>query len=353
MRNLNLFHIVPFGPGFNIGNFLIQQSVRRLIKSQTERNVNFITIFSKGYENMSGLTKSTVYRINEESDGVVLGGGNLFENGDLEVDINALQALRKPMISFSCSYGKIYDQNGSLMRRTDAIQDIVMKEVIKASQVILSRDQATKDHLDSISKHDNHVVGGCPSIFIKELLNEEIANVSQDSKFPLLAIRNPDQMNVPYKIKNLIPSLTYQLLDLMKSISDKEPIILCNDQRDIAYAKSFDHEFLYTSDVYEYFEILMQVSHAISYRVHTSLPLWSLGTNVVNLSYDQRSVSLVDFIGGSQKDINIVKNYKDIIPKTEKILKEGFKKDITNNWQSIKEIQKKSIKDFFSIVNEK
>ena len=97
----------------------------------------------------------------------------------------------------------------------------------------------------------------------------------------------------------------------------------------------------------------MQVSHAISYRVHTSLPLWSLGTNVVNLSYDQRSVSLVDFIGGGQKDINIVKNYKDIIPKTEKILKEGFKKDITNNWQSIKEIQKKSIKDFFSIVNDK
>ena len=46
--------------------------------------------------------------------GVIVGGGNLYENGEIDVDIDALSALQKPLMIFSVSVGKIYDANGLL-----------------------------------------------------------------------------------------------------------------------------------------------------------------------------------------------------------------------------------------------
>ncbi len=38
----------------------------------------------------------TVYEINRFGHGVVVGGGNLYENGELEINPVALKALEKP-----------------------------------------------------------------------------------------------------------------------------------------------------------------------------------------------------------------------------------------------------------------
>ena len=157
---LNIFHIVPFGPGFNIGNFLIQQATRRHFRKHSKTPINFITIASKGIGEASGLTKSTIHRINNQGDGVILGGGNLFENGDLDVDPNALKALRKPLTVFSSSYGRLYDERGNLHRRTDTLPDAQARAVAESAFSVVARDQATADYFSSLTDNERLVVGG-------------------------------------------------------------------------------------------------------------------------------------------------------------------------------------------------
>ena len=59
--------------------------------------------------------------------GVVIGGGNIYENGGLDVDLDALRELRPPLMLCGLSYGRIYDERGQLRRRTDAMPDAVVR----------------------------------------------------------------------------------------------------------------------------------------------------------------------------------------------------------------------------------
>ena len=45
--------------------------------------------------------QQTIYEINQYGDGVIV--GEIFENGELEVDINALETLEVPMMLFHLS----------------------------------------------------------------------------------------------------------------------------------------------------------------------------------------------------------------------------------------------------------
>lgn len=310
----NIYHICPFGHGFNIGNFLIQQAVRRMVKRQCNGSVNFITIPAAGFGAKSGLTKKTIYDINQTASGVIIGGGNLFENGEIEFDKGALRALRKPMMVYSASYGNIYGPDLSYVRRTDAINDGDLVSLLEHADVVLSRDEATYNHIESLMHHPDHLVGGCPSIYISDLANREFSKHDpQGGRFPLLAVRNPDQMNIPLSQKMKMHHLSERSLNLLESRTNKPARVLCNDQRDIEYAMSFEREILYTSDVYEYFDILNSVEAAISFRVHTSLPLWSLGRPTLNLSYDERSESLINTLGMQACDLNIIERRDTIL----------------------------------------
>lgn len=344
----NIYHICPFGHGFNIGNFLIQQAVRRIVERHCNGGVNFITIPAAGFGAKSGLTKKTIYDINQTASGVIIGGGNLFENGEIEFDKGALRALRKPMLVYSSSYGHIYGPDLSYVRRTDAINDNDLVTLLEHADVVLSRDQATYNHIESLMRHPDHLVGGCPSVYISDLANTEFSKGGQEeNRFPLLAVRNPDQMNIPLSQKMKIHHLSEQCIELMESRSKEKVKVLCNDQRDIEYAMSFGKEILYTSDVYEYFNILNNVELAVSFRVHTSLPLWSLGRPTLNLSYDERSESLIKTLDMEKCDLNIIERRDSI--------KDDLKNHIENmpdsvsippRWDELHDIQVKGINRF-------
>jgi len=325
-----------------------------MVKRKSPENINFITVPATGYGASSGLNKKVIYHINQVGDGVVVGGGNLFENGEIDIDINALQALRKPLLLFSNSYGRIYGSDLKLHRRTDALQDSVLSSLIGFADVVLSRDLATKSHIDNLINHPRHNVSGCPSIFISNLAKEELERNKQKELFGLIAVRNPEQMNVSLKESIRTHSLTSQIIELMSEVSGAPPKILCNDQRDIEYASSFNSEILYTSDVYEYFQILSHVNLSVSFRVHTSLPLWSIGCPAINLSYDERSKSLIDTLKMSEYDIDIVQSgdrtFEKIHEKLDYVMNSEF--SIPAYWQELQSIQDAGIDKFFSLIKD-
>ena len=91
----NLYIVRP--TGFNIGNHVIFAGLRKLMNREISDNVNFISIPASGkYDNFGkpGLTAASIHEINQHGDGVIVGGGNLFENGELDIDVQALNALR-------------------------------------------------------------------------------------------------------------------------------------------------------------------------------------------------------------------------------------------------------------------
>lgn len=346
----NIYHICPFGHGFNIGNFLIQQAVRRMIERQCDGGVNFITIPAAGFGAKSGLTKKTIYDINQTASGVIIGGGNLFENGEIEFDKGALRALTKPMLVYSSSYGHIYGPELSYVRRTDAINDNDLVTLLERADVVLSRDHATYDHIESLMCHPDHQVGGCPSVYISDLANAEFSKGEQSpDRFPLLAVRNPDQMNIPLSQKMKIHHLSEQCINVLEARTNKRARVLCNDQRDIEYAMSFGREILYTSDVYEYFNILNSVEAAISFRVHTSLPLWSLGRPTLNLSYDERSESLIKTLDMQHCDLNIIERRDTILDDLKKHVESMSERvEIPAHWDTLHNIQVEGIKRFLT-----
>lgn len=349
---LNIYHICPFGPGFNIGNFMIQQSVRRMVGNLSGCGINFITVPASGFGSKAGLTKKVVYDINQTADGVIVGGGNLFENGEISIDQTALQALRRPMLIYSSSYGRIYGPDLSYVRRTDAISDSDLVSLMKRADVVLSRDEATLKHIETLAQHPDHTVGGCPSVYISELAAAEFSKrVSVGDRYPMLAVRNPEQMNVPLSQKIRVHTLSEQCLQILERKHGKPAVILCNDQRDIEYAMSFGREILYTSDVYEYFQILDGVSEAISFRVHTSLPLWSLGRPALNLSYDERSESLIKTLDMCRYDLNLIEESDSILENIKSRLS-GFPEQVEApvRWQQLREIQEAGIRRFLSLM---
>lgn len=349
---LNIYHICPFGPGFNIGNFLIQQSIRRMVASLSGRGINFITVPASGFGPKAGLTKQIVYDINQTADCVIVGGGNLFENGEISIDRTALQALRRPLLIYSSSYGRIYGPDLSYVRRTDAISDSDLLLLLECADVVLSRDEATRKHIETLMRHPDHEVGGCPSVYISELAAAEFeVSCSVEDRYPMLAVRNPEQMNVPLSQKIRVHALSEQCLQILERRQGKSAVVLCNDQRDIEYAMSFGREILYTSDVYEYFQILGSVSEAISFRVHTSLPLWSLGRPALNLSYDERSESLIETLDMSRYDLNLIEDRDLILEKIEARLGSfPVRVDAPARWRLLRDAQEAGIRRFLNLL---
>ena len=67
-----------------------------------------------------GLTKKSMHEINMYGSGVIVGGGNLYENG--EIDVTSMRSRSKPLMILNVSVGKM-SINGLLTRRTDTISD--------------------------------------------------------------------------------------------------------------------------------------------------------------------------------------------------------------------------------------
>lgn len=341
-----IFHITPHGPGLNVGNFAISKAIASLLK-EIDNNISILTIDAYGSGKLSGLNKNVIHEANMYGSGIIVGGGNLYENNELVVDSNAINSLQVPLILFSLSIGRIFGNNLKLNRRTDVMPDKIIKNLNRASSFSLSRDFATYNYLRSIGIK-NTKIGLCPTLFLNDYFISPNKFKSLGKNDILLVIRNPDLMNIPISHK---PRITQFIKETYYKFKNKKIKVLCNDVRDISFVHSLGiSEYIYTGDVEEYLTRLKNASLVISLRLHATLPCLSFGTRCINISYDERSMSLMDSIGLQKWDIKIFKDkniYEAVLRKIDQLnIYDNMLIQVNKNIKKYKKIQQKALKVF-------
>lgn len=302
---MNIFCIRP--RGFNIGNDVIYQGTLGFLQRAFGAQVNVISLpATSRYESQAraGLTPRTVHEINRYGHGVVVGGGNLYENGELELHAGALDALEVPLLLFSLGWGRIYNRRHELVPRTDAMDRGTIRRLNDKSAVSLVRDHATLGYLRSLGCTQAQV-GGCPTLFV----DRDLSRIPLFDKAPqvLMSVRTPELMNIPLSGQARVRSDILDTLDLLRSRGYDDIKLLAHDHRDLAFAASFDGiEYLYTDDAFTYLGWLRSCQLSIGYRLHAILPCLSLGTDAISISYDERAISLLETAGYGDWNINMV-----------------------------------------------
>ena len=101
---MKIFNVRP--TGLNVGNSLIHLSLARLIEKTANQRVSILSIPASSKDSRNtpcGLSSSSIYEINGSGDGLIVGGGNLFENNELTINPVALGKLSVPNCIFSVS----------------------------------------------------------------------------------------------------------------------------------------------------------------------------------------------------------------------------------------------------------
>ena len=312
---INLYSIRP--KGFNIGNDVIYVGINHFVRNAFKENFNVISLpATNRYEShkKSGLSSQTVYEVNQFGDGVIVGGGNLYENGELEVNATALDALEKPMMVFSVSRGKVYNQNLTLVNRTDVMTDQKIKLINDRAEISLSRDKATKQHIDNLGC--NNILGGCPTLFINEIPQHLVPIMEADKTDALISIRTPTLMSIPVQYQYDLRDQLKEMISLLRRKGYANIKFLCHDHRDIPFAASFsDVEYLYTEDVYTYLTYLRNTRLNLTFRLHSFIPCLSYGVPAIKISYDQRALSMLDTLGMDEWNIDLLKD--DVLAEIE------------------------------------
>lgn len=307
---LNIFCIRP--RGFNIGNEVIHQGTLALVRRAFGSQVNVISLpATSRYEShaKAGLTARTIHEINQYGHGVIVGGGNLFENGELEMDLAALGALDVPLMLFSLGAGRIYNRRRRLTLRTDAMPPDRIRTICDRADVTLVRDDRTADYLRSLGC-DDVVAAGCPSLLLADHLRTAVDAVGQpDDAAPqvLFSIRTPELMNIPLPDQARVRGDILAIMELLRQRGFDDVKLLCHDHRDLPFAASFgDVEYLYTDDVLTYLDWLRSCRLQIGYRLHATLPCMVMGTPSISISYDERAISLLETAGLGLWDVNMI-----------------------------------------------
>lgn len=304
---INLFCIRP--KGFNVGNDAIYMAMQHFIYNAFGEVVNLINLpATSKYEShaKAGLTSQTIYDINQYGHGVIIGGGNLYENGELDVNLDALKALEVPLMMFSVSRGRVYNRSLQLVPRTDTMPDRVMQALDEKACLALYRDQATSDHLQSIGCK-NTEVGGCPTIFLNRIAHRLPQVPGNLARTALVSVRIPSLMSIPLERQSRVYNDILQIVDLLRECGYDDTRLLCHDHRDISFAASFPGiDYVYTGDVYTYLTMLRECAINVSYRLHSFLPCMSFDRPAIKVSYDERALSLIDTVGMDDWNINMI-----------------------------------------------
>lgn len=304
-------NIRPFG--HNVGNAAISFALRQLLYETFGRLVTVIDYPATAKHETTakaGLTRSTVHEINRFVDGVIVGGGNLYENDEIDVDPSALEYLKAPLMLFSNSRGRIYGRNGSLEERTDVISDAKLRLLIGKATISASRDSATHQYISKLSLSDE--LGYCPTINLKAYEAMLPALPASELVGSLISIRTPSLMNVPMAIQSRIQNDIEEIIRTLRQCGHERVRILCNDSRDLDFATQFKGAMnvdpIFTTDVYQYLALLKKAKMVVSYRLHASLPAISFGTPVVNITYDERAESLCEDLGLMKDSVSLVRD---------------------------------------------
>ena len=305
---INLYCIRP--KGFNIGNDVIYLGLNHFVRSAFGELVNIITLpATSKYEThkKAGLTAETIYEVNQFGNGLIVGGGNLYENGELEINPTALKALEVPLMLFSLARGKIFNRRQELVDRTDVMTDERITLLNKSAQVSVSRDKATYDYLRALGL--STVLGGCPTLFIHEMPQHLVPSSEKDRTDALISIRQPNLMSIPIEPQYRVRDDLLRIIDLLRCFNYRNIKFLCHDRRDIPYASSFTGmEYFYTEDPYVYLTFLKNTRLCVTYRLHSFLPCMAFDIPAIKISYDQRALGMVETIGLGGWNINMVKD---------------------------------------------
>lgn len=297
--------------GYNVGNHAIHFALRHMLYETFGRLVSIIdypACSKHESTTKAGLTPATVHEINRFADGVIVGGGNLYENDEIAVDARALATLKPPLMLFSNSRGRIYDRHGQLSDRSDVIPDVKLVALLGRADISLSRDSSTLRHLHSIDARDQ--IGWCPTINMSRYAGNLPDLPENEDVGALISVRTPELMNVPYRYQSRVQTHIESAIDALRAAGYKRIRILCNDSRDLDFATAYRYikqvDSVYTNDVYQYLALLRAARIVVSYRLHASLPAISFGTPTVNIVYDERAKSLFDDLGLTAACLNLV-----------------------------------------------
>ncbi|PXA83120.1 hypothetical protein DMC25_18405 [Caulobacter sp. D4A] len=294
-----LFCVRPTTP--NIGNDLINKATTDLLYSVFGDDVSIVNISALAAGGRGGLTAAQVYDMNRFADGVVIGGGNLFENGQLSVDRHALRSLHAPMMLIGVSHGRIYDATGGWTHRTDSMSEPTARELAAKAEVALVRDAGSHAILQAMGIGDVEVAG-CPTTFMAP----NAGDVACDGRV-LLSVRHPARMSVPPALQWRTPHDMRRLVDALRAIHGDRVHLVCHDYLDLEFAAGFpDVPHLYFDDVERYVSALRTCLLNVTYRLHAFLPCLAFGVHSIHLSYDERGKAMVDTAGMGAWDIDLM-----------------------------------------------
>ncbi|MEP3439262.1 MAG: polysaccharide pyruvyl transferase family protein [Hoeflea sp.] len=302
-----IFNVRP--RALNVGNDVIARGLKQFLAEAFQEEVNLISIpATSKYEshNKAGLNAGTIYQVNQYGHGVIVGGGNLYENGELEFDMNAIDQLEPPLMLFSLSMGRVYGRNGKLTPRTDRMPLDRIRKLNARALVSHGRCQATLDYMAE-NGIDNAVLGGCPTVFLNETRSSLPTVAAANSGLTLVSIRNPALMNIPPSDKAKVKRDIDAIVALLRSQGHDRVKLLCHDIRDIEFAAAFEGvEYIFNEDSLTFLAILAEARLLVSYRLHATLPRLSYGLPCVNISYDERAKSLMETVGFGEWDIDMI-----------------------------------------------
>jgi hypothetical protein len=307
---MNVFCIRP--KGFNVGNDAIFLGLKAALDRAFGCFVNLITLpATSRYESQArgGLTAKTVHEINQYGNGVIVGGGNLYENGELDLNLEALKRLECPLMLFSLSRGRIYNGLDELVDRTDVMRDELIRGLNEKAMISLARDNATLTYLQGIGL-EQVKLGGCPTIFLDRILGRLPEVSAADAGCTLVSVRNPNLMNISLRRQMRIHGEVESIIALLRAEGHEDVRLLCHDHRDIPFAATFGNvRYVYISEAMDYLALLRACRLNVTYRVHSALPCMAFGTPFVKLSYDERALSLMKTVGFGEWNIDIVKSH--------------------------------------------
>jgi Polysaccharide pyruvyl transferase len=285
----------------NIGNDVINKATADLLYTTFGNETGLINIPALAGLQFGGFTAKQVYDMNRFADGVVVGGGNLFENGQLSIDRQALAALRVPMMIVGLSHARVYHRDGELSERTDAMAPDAIRLLVSKSCAALVRDGATQAILRDLGI-DSAEIAGCPTL--------TLATNSPDWQHDgtvLISVRHPARMSVPPTVQWRVVEHLRRLIEELKQAFGPKVVLACHDYADIEFAAGFPEAgMIYYDDVERYIQALRRCRLNITFRLHAFLPCLAFGTPTVHLSYDERGASMVAASGMAAWDINIL-----------------------------------------------
>jgi polysaccharide pyruvyl transferase WcaK-like protein len=350
----NVYCIRP--KGLNVGNEAIHVALRHQLNRAFGEPVNIINVpATSRYEShaKAGFTAATVHEMNQYADGVIVGGGNLYENGELDVDLNALRALEAPLMLYSLSMGRIANRRGELVRRTDSMSDAVIAALHERADLSLARDLATVDHLAEAGATAQ--LGGCPTLFVDEAPQHVIPEAAVADGVVLVSVRTPDLMSVPLQRRIRVRDEVERILELARETTGAQVKLLCHDHRDIPFAATFAGiEYLYTDDVYLYLSLLRNARLCIAYRLHAVLPCLAFGTPVIKVSYDERGNSMMDTIGMDAWNIDMLV-VDDVVAEVRRRTEhldelDSLRDAAAPRWAELQAAQERAMNEFAELV---